>query len=76
MVYTGKLVGSSIAALPLNHFQFSLHIHAHGGIVPWVISSIWSILQYQKVSSLNTQYLYVKMTFNVQTMTIPLYFDI
>ena len=28
----GNHVYSSIATLSINHFQFSLHIHAHGGI--------------------------------------------
>ena len=38
----GKHVESSIAALSINHFQFSFHIHAHGQIVPWVSScNIW-----------------------------------
>ena len=41
---TWQLVGYSIAALPLNNFQFSLHVHAHGGIAFWVSScTLWEI---------------------------------
>ena len=40
------------------------------------INSIFSFIHYYKISSQNSQELYVKMTFNEKAMTISLHFDI